>query len=229
MVVGVGARVSLPPLRGCWDPVGPLAVLSFIPLGARGQEHRAVGPILGTNVGYSWLLRRCRVLLSITRGLSSLALSFRREGAPVSYKLPLCVPVPESFRRVTYYTCTSARSRSHIRTRPVSSAGELILKNQEKERGILLARDYCGFCSGSGRVSMLSSSSSSSSFSSSSSLFLPRFDQFSWGEKGRHARSAAPKYREIYGGRRIVVTRSTACFCNTHAAAHAKQVCLCAR
>lgn len=44
--------------------------------------------------------------LSITRAL--LALSFRREGAPVSHKLPLCVPVREPFRRVTYYTHTHA-------------------------------------------------------------------------------------------------------------------------
>lgn len=86
--------------------------------------------------------------LSITRAL--LALSFRREGAPVSHKLPLCVPVREPFRRVTYYTHTHAArfERGRIdfkerRERERESEG-----GRQRREGILLAHDYSGYYSG---------------------------------------------------------------------------------
>lgn len=164
--------------------------------------------------------------LSITRAL--LALSFRREGAPVSHKLPLCVPVREPFRRVTYYTHTHAarfeRGRIDFKER---RERERVRVGDRGEKGFSLHTITVAItvvCSGLSCTRSLSISLHVEATQhhtapfSSCSLFLPRFDQFS--RTREHARCS--NHREIYGGRRIVVTRSAP----WHTAARASR-CIC--
>ena len=146
-------------------------------------------------------------------------------------------PYPESFRRVTYYTYTHTRAARFQR-------GRIDFKEPregEKERGILLARDYGWLLQW---YSVLAPVGCRCSLRL---LLLPpplppppplraRFScldstSFLGARRGARAFRGTQASRNLWRttDRCHEIHRCCCCCCNTHAAAHAKQVCLCAR